>query len=106
MISEPTTEAPLPLHVAIQILTGAERSVLADYAFGDSEVDWEINEQHIATGYFSSRSNSVSFVESALEKMCYNSGNFSGDEAYKLKHLGRQIAFERNDELGNDGYYS
>ncbi len=104
MISEPTGN-PLPLHVAIQILSNANRSVLADYVFGDSEVQWEMDERVIAGGHFSSKGSAVSFNDEIANKLGYDSGNFSGDEAKQLEHLGPSICFERNDMLGNDGYY-
>jgi hypothetical protein len=104
MISEPTGK-PLPLHVAIQTLSNAKRSVLADYAFGDSEVQWEMDERVIAGGHFSSKGSAVSFNDEIVKKLGYDSGNFSGDEAKQLEYLGTIIHSERNDMLGNNGYY-
>lgn len=80
----------MTLPEAAEILASCERYELLDHAFGGREVDWINEDGHIASGYFSGYTFSVSIGKS----------DFSGPEALYLVTIGKRVHIDRNVETG------
>jgi hypothetical protein len=94
---------PMPLSAAERLLALCQKNELADFTFGDSEINWTLDDEIIADGYIGKfESSCVSFRKEALEKIClYDSAEFKSADAWKLKNFGKKGRFERNDDSGS-----
>lgn len=86
------------LDEAKELLSKCTRNELRDHAFGDSEVDWVLNGEEVATGYFGAHVANV-FLDEGEEFT-----HFSADEARELRKLGSEDNIQRNDTTGPDEY--
>lgn len=82
---------------AKELLNRCTREGLNDYAFGDSERGWWLDDEHIAEGYFGGSRNaaSVTFLKENI--------TFTGDDARQLKYCGTRGVIRRNDSVGEYG---
>jgi hypothetical protein len=76
------------------LLDDSKRYTLTDAAFGDAEVDWYKNGEHIATGYFSWPEASVDIFDprDTLEIAF----TFTGEDARMLRRCGIEAGTEEN----------
>lgn len=70
------------------VLSLAEKFELQDHTFGDTEVNWKIDDEEVAVGYFSRQINEVSVKKTKM---------FSNDEARELRKCFAKQTIERND---------
>jgi len=81
----------MTLEEAKLFLAQCVRNTLSDYAFGDSEVSWSLDDKVVASGYFGSTTREV--------VICGTS--FEGEDAQALRYRGTLGRAARNDSGGS-----
>lgn len=102
----------LTIEQAEQLLRLSERDELRDHAFGDAEVYWfatfEGKRVELATGFFGGGHDGVSIHNPRKLGMDPNDyetvGDFKGEDARRLRYLGKEGRIDRNDETGPDHF--
>ena len=84
----------MPFETAQALLASANKDILEDRAFGDSEGGWHKDGQEIATFYFSRNGHSV-FINETEE---FAATTFEADQADAVEELGTLVQFNYNDD--------
>lgn len=84
---------------AIKILSECQLTLLSDGAFGDAETTWHKDGIEVAWGYFSNSKSEVQFLIPLTVFDKSQRATFTGDEAWRLKNVGKLVSFSRNDSL-------